>query len=221
MDAGQLVYEPAYEVGGDCFDYAINWPMLDVAVMDSMGHGLNSAILAGLAVGCYRHDRRHGRVLEAMHQELDATVKARYASREFITGQLAQLNVETGQLRWTNAGHPLPLHIRGGHVVATLECAPTLPWGLGAAGTQPEIAEVALEPGDAVLFYTDGVIEGKPSSGGGLGLEQLVDLVGQTASDQLTAEDIVRRVGRAVLEHHNDRLDDDATLLIVQWRGAV
>jgi serine phosphatase RsbU (regulator of sigma subunit) len=214
------ILEPAYEVGGDCFDYAINWPMLDVAVMDSMGHGLNSAILAGLAVGCYRHGRRHGRLLEAMHQELDATVKARYAGREFITGQLAQLNVETGHLRWTNAGHPLPLHIRGGHVVANLECAPTLPWGIGTAGTQPEVGEVALEPGDSVLFYTDGAIEGKPSSGGGFGLERLLDLVGQTASDLLSAEDIVRRVGRAVLEHHNDRLDDDATLLIVQWQGA-
>jgi serine phosphatase RsbU (regulator of sigma subunit) len=214
------ILEPAYEVGGDCFDYAINWPMLDVTLMDSMGHGLNSAILAGLAVGCYRHDRRHGRLLEAMHQELDAVVKTRYAGREFITGQLAQLNVETGQLRWTNAGHPLPLHIRSGHVLGNLECVPTLPWGLGAPGTQPEIAHVALEPGDSVLFYTDGAIEGKPSAGGGFGLERLIDLVGQTASDQLSAEDVVRRVGRAVLEHHNDRLDDDATLLIVQWQGA-
>jgi hypothetical protein len=214
------ILEPAYEVGGDCFDYAINWPMLDVTIMDSMGHGVNSAILAGLAVGCYRHDRRHGRPLDAMHQELDAVVKARYVGREFITGQLAQLNVETGQLRWTNAGHPLPLHIRGGRVLGSLECAPTLPWGLGAPGTHPEIAGIDLEPGDSVLFYTDGAIEGKPSSGGGYGLEQLIDLVGQTASDQLTAEDVVRRVGRSVLEHHNDRLDDDATLLIVQWQGA-
>jgi serine phosphatase RsbU (regulator of sigma subunit) len=214
------ILEPAYEVGGDCFDYAINWPVLDVALMDSMGHGLSSAILAGLAMGCYRHDRRHGRPLEGMHEELNATVKSRYEGREFITGQLAQLNVETGRMRWTNAGHPLPLHIRGGNVLGDIECAPTLPWGLGATGTQPGIAEIALEPGDSVLFYTDGAIEGKPSAGGGFGLERLVDLVGQTASDQLSAEDIVRRVGRAVLEHHSDRLDDDATLLIVQWQGS-
>jgi serine phosphatase RsbU (regulator of sigma subunit) len=123
-------------------------------------------------------------------------------------------------MRWTNAGHPLPLHIRGGHVVGDLECAPTLPWGLGATGTHPVVADVALEPGDSVLFYTDGAIEGKPSAGGGFGLERLTDLVGQTASNQMSAEDIVRRVGRAVLEHHSDRLDDDATLVIVQWQGA-
>jgi serine phosphatase RsbU (regulator of sigma subunit) len=211
--------EPAYEVGGDCFDYAINWPVLDIAVMDSMGHGLNSAILAGLAVGCYRHDRRHGRTMEAMHRELDETIKSHYAGAAFVTGQLAQLNVETGRMRWTNAGHPLPLHIRGGQVIGDFALRPTVPWGLGIRDDGPVVAEESLEPGDGVLFYTDGAIEGRASTGGGLGLERLVDLVGQTASDQLPAEEIVRQVGRAILEHHKSRLDDDATLLLVQWEG--
>jgi hypothetical protein len=200
--------EPAYEVGGDCFDYAINWPVLDIAVMDSMGHGLN-----------YRHDRRHGRTIEAMHRELDDTVTSRYDGAAFVTGQLAQLNVETGRLRWTNAGHPLPLHIRGGQVIGDLACRPTVPWGLGIRDDGPVIAEESLEPGDGILFYTDGAIEGRAASGGGLGLDRLVDLVGQTASDQLPAEEIVRQVGRAILEHHQSRLDDDATLLLVQWQG--
>ena len=211
--------EPAYEVGGDCFDYAINWPVLDIAVMDSMGHGLNSAILAGLAIGCYRHDRRHGRTMEAMHKELDETIKSRYEGAAFVTGQLAQLNVETGRMRWTNAGHPLPLHIRGGQVIGDFACGPTVPWGLGMREEGPDVAEESLEPGDGVLFYTDGAIEGRAATGGGLGLDRLVDLVGQTASDQLPAEEIVRQVGRAILEHHKSRLDDDATLLLVQWKG--
>jgi serine phosphatase RsbU (regulator of sigma subunit) len=209
--------EPAYEVGGDCFDYAINWPVLDIALMDSMGHGVNSAVLASLAVGCYRHDRRHGRSIVAMHQELDTTITSRYQHSAFVTGQLAQLNVETGRLRWSNAGHPLPLHVRGGRVIGDLACKPTLPWGLAAPDTEPMVAEDALEPGDSLLFYTDGAIEGRMSSG--FGLERLTDLVGQTASDQLSPEEIVRQVGRAILEHHHHRLDDDATLLIVQWAG--
>jgi serine phosphatase RsbU (regulator of sigma subunit) len=209
--------EPAYEVGGDCFDYAMNWPVLDIAIMDSMGHGLKSAILAGLAMGCYRHDRRHGRTLVAMHQELDATIEGYASGTEFVTGQLAQLNVETGELRWTNAGHPLPLHIRGGQVIDGLSCPPTLPWGLGRTANGPQIAESSLEPGDGLLFYTDGAIEGRASSGGGFGLERLIDLVGQAASDQLSAEEVVRHLGRSIVEHHNKGLDDDATLLLVQW----
>jgi hypothetical protein len=216
--AGQL--EPAYEVGGDCFDYAVNWPVLDVAIMDSMGHGLNSAMLAGLAVGCYRHDRRHGRTLPDMHRILESTIRDRYEGRGFVTGQLAQLNVETGHLRWTNAGHPLPLHIRGERVIGHLDCRPTLPWGLGRNEDPPTVAEVSLEPGDGLFFYTDGVIEGKGELGGGLGLERLMDLVGRSASDQLPPEEIVRLVDRAIVEHHNEKLDDDATLLMVQWNGS-
>jgi serine phosphatase RsbU (regulator of sigma subunit) len=211
--------EPAYEVGGDCFDYALNWPVLDIALMDSMGHGLDSAILAGLAVGCYRHDRRHGRTLEAMHQEMDSVVKSRYVGSAFVTGQLAQLNVETGRLRWTNAGHPLPLLVRGGQVIGDLACRPTVPWGIGIRNDGPTVAEESLEPGDSVLFYTDGVIEGKANVGGGLGLESLTDLVGRTASDQVSAEEIVRQIGRTVVTHHKGRLEDDATLLLVEWTG--
>jgi serine phosphatase RsbU (regulator of sigma subunit) len=52
-----------------------------------------------------------------------------------------------------------------------------------------------------------------------LGLDRLTDLVGRTASDQLSAEEIVRQVGRAIVEHHKSRLEDDATLLLVQWSG--
>jgi serine phosphatase RsbU (regulator of sigma subunit) len=215
--AGML--EPAYEVGGDCFDYTLNWPILDIAIMDSMGHGLDSAILAGLAIGCYRHDRRHGRALDAMHRELDSIISSTYRGSAFVTGQLAQLNVETGRVRWTNAGHPLPLHIRDGRVIGDIACTPTVPWGLGIRSGGPAIAEDDLEPGDRLLFYTDGAIEGRASAGGGFGLERLEDLVGQTASDQLSGEEIVRRVGQAIVDHHNLRLDDDATLLIVQWNG--
>ena len=145
--------EPAYEVGGDCFDYAVNGPLLDLAIMDSMGHGLNSAVLAGLALGCYRHDRRHGATLEVMHQRLASTL-ANFSDggEAFVTGQLAQLNMQTGHLHWTNAGHPPPLHIRDGKVIRQLVCEPTLPWGLEAGTTGPIVAVEALEPGDRVLF---------------------------------------------------------------------
>ncbi len=214
--------EPAYEVGGDSFDYAVNWPVLDVAIMDSMGHGLNSAILSGLAVGCYRHDRRHGRTLPDMHRALESTIRSRYQGdglKGFVTGQLVQLNVETGHLRWTNAGHPPPLHIRGDRVIGHLDCRPTLPWGLGKDGEEPTVADVSLEPGDGLFYYTDGAIDGRVESGGGFGLDRLTDLVGRSASDQLPAEEIVRLVVRSIVEHHNEELDDDATLLMVQWNG--
>ena len=183
------ILEPAYEVGGDCFDYSINWPVLDVALMDSMGHGVNSAILASLALGCYRHDRRHGKSLTAMHQELEATVRHHYGAGSSSPG-----NWRSSTSRPDCCSGPMPAipcrcisgAARSSEISA---CPPTLPWGLGAGVSQPVVAEISLEPGDAVLFYTDGVIEGRARSGGGFGLDRLVDVVGQNASDQIAAEE--------------------------------
>lgn len=212
--------EPAYDVGGDCFDYALNDSVFDLAVFDPVGHGVGSALIAALCVGSYRHDRRESASLDYMHAHLDEVMATEFRDYAFTTGQLARFDLDTGAMTWTNAGHPLPLLVRGGRVIKELECRPTPPWGLGALAMPHlpvSVATDALEPGDGVLFYTDGVIEAHPRGGEQFGVERLADLLGQHASDQLEPEEIVRRLVRAVLEHQHDQLADDATLVLFQW----
>jgi hypothetical protein len=213
--AGML--EPAYDIGGDCFDYALNGPYLDLAIMDSMGHGLRSAMVAALAAGCYRHDRREGRMLEHIHRNLDAAIVNACGDEAFVTGQIGRLELDTGALTWINAGHPLPLLVRHGQVVGSLAGRPALPWGLGPSDV--EVSTDALEPGDSVLLYTDGVTEARGHGREGFGASRLADLVGRHASDQLPVGLIVRLVTRAVLEYHGGELHDDATLLMIHWFG--
>ena len=65
--AGALIagaLEPAYDIAGDAFDYAINGADLHLAIFDGLGHGLGSTLLTGLAVGAYRHARRDGGIAE-------------------------------------------------------------------------------------------------------------------------------------------------------------
>jgi serine phosphatase RsbU (regulator of sigma subunit) len=50
--------EPAYEIGGDAFDYSVNGRLLDFTILDAMGHGLQAALLSTQAVGAYRYARR-------------------------------------------------------------------------------------------------------------------------------------------------------------------
>lgn len=213
--------EPAYEVGGDSFDYALNDAAFEVAVMDAMGHGLTSALIAALTVGSYRHDRREGRTLDRMHANLEAAM-AKQFPQAFATGQLARIDLATGAMTWSNAGHPLPMLIRNGQFISELHCPPTPPWGLGALSeyeSAPTATE-ALEPGDSVLFYTDGVTEARLHNGERFGVERLADLAGQHASDHLEPEEIVRLLARSVVEHQHDQLADDATLVLVQWHGS-
>jgi serine phosphatase RsbU (regulator of sigma subunit) len=209
--------EPAYEVGGDCLDYSLNGPVLDLALIDSMGHGVSSASMAALVIGCYRHGRREGRSLTHLHAAIDEQLTTRFSGEAFATGQLAQLEIETGILSIVNAGHPRPLLIRHGRVVKQLEAPISLPWGLGS-GTS-EIAQEALEPGDGLLFFTDGVVEARDASGVEFGIERLADVTGQCASDQLAPEEIVRKLVMGVLSHQGDSLRDDATVMLVEWHG--
>lgn len=210
--------EPAYDVGGDCFDYADNGPAFDVAIMDAMGHGLHSAVLANLAMGAYRHGRREGRSLVSMHETLATTLAEQYADASFVTGILARLDITTGELAWTNAGHPSPLLIRGGQVIGDLDDGRrTPPWGLSVGSPEPGSAR--LEPGDGVLFYTDGVIEARTATGEQFGVERLRDLAQHHASDLLRPEEIVRRLVLDVVEHQHHDLRDDATVVLVRWEG--
>ena len=213
--AGML--EPAYDVGGDCFDYALNGAHLDVAFMDSMGHGLRSAMIAALAVGSYRHDRREGRMLEHIHRNLDAAVASQCEGEGFVTGQIGRLDLNTGTLTWVNAGHPPPMMVRHGKVIGFLDGPPCLPWGLGPGDV--DVATSSLEPGDSIVFYTDGVIEARGHGLEAFGAGRLADLVAQHASDQLPVGLIVRFVTRAVLQYHGGRLHDDATVLMIHWPG--
>ena len=82
-DAGIL--EPAYGVAGDSFDYAINDNIVHLAVIDAMGHGLNAAILATLAISAYRHARRANVGLADLYGLMDAAIDGQFGPDQFVT----------------------------------------------------------------------------------------------------------------------------------------
>jgi hypothetical protein len=213
--------EPCYQVAGDTIDYAADDGRTRVAIFDGMGHGLESAQCAVLTVAAYRAARRSGRSLAESFADVDETLAAGMRGEIFTTAVLAELDTRTGTLRWLNAGHPPPLLLRGGHVVRALETEARPPLGLGDLVDAPpaEPAVEQLEPGDMVLLYTDGVTEARSPSGDFFGVDRLGDLVIRHLAGGLAAPETLRRVVRELLEHHDDQLTDDATLLMLQWRS--
>jgi serine phosphatase RsbU (regulator of sigma subunit) len=211
------VLEPAYDIAGDAFDYAVNGPDLHFAIIDGMGHGIGSTLLTGLAVGAYRHARRDGAPVADIHAAIDAALAGYYDDLSFATGIVGRLAAGSGRLEWSCAGHPRPLLLRGRNVVAELSCDPTLPFGLGDGAPEPGIEQ--LEPDDVVLLYTDGVVEARTPDGELFGLDRLADLLEREAASGRSAEEVLRRLVLAVLEHQAGGLRDDATLLLVQWTG--
>ena len=212
--AGRL--EPAYDIAGDAFDYAVGGDLLDFAIIDGMGHGIGSTLLTGLAVGAYRHARRNGTSILDIHTAIDEALTAQYDDDSFATGIVGRLALGTGRLEWSCAGHPPPLLLRGRKVVAELTSDPVLPFGLRG---RPTLSTTDLEPDDTLLLYTDGVTEARAADGELFGLDRLTDLLEQEAASGRPPEEILRRLVRALTEHQPEGLRDDATLLLVQWTG--
>lgn len=209
--------EPAYEIAGDAFDYALNDRHLDAGIFDGMGHGVGSTLLTTLAVGAYRHARRSGDGPGPVAAAIDSAVADQYGGEAFVTAVLVRLGLESGVMEWSNAGHPPPLLLRGRRVVRQLETPPMVPLGLGADRRSAAYEE--LEPGDSVLFYTDGVVEGRSAAGEEFGMERLIDHWEREATSGQPAEQTLRRLSQAVTSFGAGKLRDDATLLHVAWHG--
>jgi serine phosphatase RsbU (regulator of sigma subunit) len=115
-----------------------------------------------------------------------------------------------------SAGHPGGIVLRQGKVVKVLPAPTALPVALGDKRA-PVVAEEALEPGDQVLLYTDGIVEARSPQGEEFGIDRLTDFAVKAVADQLPPPETTRRLVHAILDHQDDRLQDDATVLLAEW----
>ncbi|MBE1485816.1 PP2C family protein-serine/threonine phosphatase [Plantactinospora soyae] len=211
------ILEPCYDIGGDVFDYALNGDLLSVALFDAVGHGTEASLLATLCLSAYRNARRCGLDLRDTARSVDKLIHA-HRPGTFASAVLAELDCATGALGLVVAGHPAPLLLRGGRLVRELPAPTALPLGLNYLSADgPRVVEEMLHPGDQLLLYTDGVIEARSETGEMFGIDRLVDLVTRALADGLPTPESMRRLVGAILRHQNDRLQDDATALFVEW----
>jgi hypothetical protein len=211
------VMEPYDQVGGDGYDYAVDADRAHLAIFDGVGHDLAAGLTTTLAVAATRNARRAGDGLVAAATHADQVIAGQAGTR-FVTALLADLELGIGRLRYLNAGHPPPVLLRHGKMVKILRSPVRVPLGLGhLARTAPQIGWEQLEPGDRLLLYTDGVTEARDAHGTEFGVDRLVDLAERHHHDGLPAPETLRRISRAVLEHQRGHLQDDATLLLLEW----
>jgi serine phosphatase RsbU (regulator of sigma subunit) len=221
--------EPAYEAGGDGFDYSLLGDHLHVSIFDALGHDLAAGLLASVAIAACRSTRRAGGSLAAIAARADDAIAGFFGEDRYVTALLCDLDLVTGLLTWIPCGHPPPLLIRGNRTVKELARTAQPPLGLadvyacqgkGAhdnAVSAPLCAE-RLEPGDRVLLYTDGVTEGRAADGTPFGLQRLADFIIRHSSALLPAPETMRRLNHAIAEYQHGRLLDDATAVLVEWQ---
>jgi serine phosphatase RsbU (regulator of sigma subunit) len=217
--------EPAYEAGGDAFDYSLLGDHLHVSVFDALGHDLAAGLLASVGIASCRSTRRAGGSLADIAAIADDAIAGFFRDDRFVTALLCDLDVTTGLLSWIPCGHPPPLLIRGDRTVGELTRPARPPLGLAALYRRRvrDDAEVApacterLEPGDRILLYTDGVTEGRAADGTPFDLERLSDLVIRHSAARLPAPELMRRLNHAIVGYQEGKLRDDATAVLIEW----
>jgi serine phosphatase RsbU (regulator of sigma subunit) len=214
------VLEPCYDVGGDAFDYAVNGQTLHAAIFDTVGHGIDSCALTSLTLNAYRNARRCGLDLVDTYRSIDKWVTAQFPS-SFVTAVLIELDTVQGRYRRICAGHPGELLLRRGRPVRSLPGPTAMPLGLAdLVDALPPVDEDALQPGDQLLLYTDGVVEARTADGEFFGLDRLADFLTRALSAQLSAPETLRRLIQAILEHQHEQLEDDASAVLITWPAA-
>lgn len=212
-EAGQFTLaawlEPAGNVGGDTFDFSLERDTLHLSMTDAMGHTVDASVLATVLVGALRNARRSGVGL-AEQTRLANTGLGDFVRRgEFVTGQVARIDLSTGIATIVNAGHPPPMRLRGDRVEpVALQVDP--PFGI-LAGAQYRVQPLPLEAGDRLMFVTDGMLDRMGDS---------VDIGALIAQGRdMHPREAVQHLIRAVLEATSGDLEDDATVLCLDWHG--
>ncbi len=211
-------FEPSAAIGGDYFDI-LELPderegdrgRLGVVIADVAGHGLSAGLRMAMLKAGLLTLVEEGKPARQLLPALDSLVR-NASDRVFVTASLSVIDVSTGVVEMTNAGHPPAYLLRNGEIEELLLAGSPL----GALGADYGFRRIELEPGDVMVWLSDGFIEAAGADGEVFGYERTIDSLKGSA-------DSARAVRDRILEDirvHTDGVgaEDDLTLVVMRYR---
>lgn len=210
------LFEPSAAIGGDYFDVLrLSETEIAVVIADVSGHGLSTGLRMAMIKAALLILIEETRDPDEILRRLDSVVRNN-KDRTFVTATLGIVDLARGVLQLTNAGHPPTYVVRGRQVQEIV--LPGSP--LGGLGHTYGHATVPLEPGDLVVWLSDGLIEAVDEAGEPFGYEAVVEALagGQAGQD---ASDVRDRLLSAIGRHVEGRPpSDDRTLVVMRYRSS-
>jgi Stage II sporulation protein E (SpoIIE) len=199
----------AADIGGDLYE-ALDTPYgVRVIIGDVRGKGLDAVRLASIVLGSYRHVAYERPDLRAIVADLDRAVARSVGDEDFVTAALVE--ERGGTLTIVNCGHPAPLLLRRGQVIALEPPATAPPLGFMPVA-QPRVER--LEPGDRLLLFTDGLGEARRDGEFFPTTDRAWRLLGHgTVGDGLAS------LETALIDWVHGQLDDDIAVVLLEYVG--
>jgi sigma-B regulation protein RsbU (phosphoserine phosphatase) len=206
-----VAWQPADGVGGDCFDTLAFGEVLGVSIADIAGKGLPAALLMSNLQAAVRAFAQENVSPASICGSVNRLLCRNMASGRFATFCYARIEPAAGRIVYSNAGHNPPFVLRGNGTFQPLT------EGGMVLGVFPdnhyEQAEIALNQGERVLFYTDGITEARSPEGEEYGEERLA--AAALAVRGASADAIKQAVLADVNLFTGGKFEDDATLIVV------
>ncbi len=206
------VLEPAYEVAGDLFEYALFDGAVWAYSFDGMGHGMEATLASVQVLAAVRNARRQGATLAEQMQRASAQLWEQYSGDRFVTGAACRID-PSGAVDVVNAGHE-PIRIVAAGAVTRLDLDVDVPLGVAEAPVYRTQRAAELAPGDGFVMFSDG-ISSQRSDGDDFGDDRLDDALARCWTD------IPLQTGHSVVRELLDfiatgRVDDDVTAVVVR-----
>lgn len=205
---------PAKAVGGDLFDFRIRDEKLYFCIGDVSGKGIPAALVMTVISSLFRTLSASEDSPLRIMKSINASISARNESMMFVTLFVGTLDLSTGVLQYTNAGHNAPIVLSGGEA-RLMPVDANIPVGVMADWSYT-LQETTLSPGTFLFLYTDGLTEATRSDGELFGEERVLAELsghGEDISTERVAADMTAAVNRFI---GNAEQSDDLTMLVMK-----
>jgi serine phosphatase RsbU (regulator of sigma subunit) len=204
--------EPAFEAGGDTFDYTVDEASTTITLTDAMGHGISASLVATLTLGVLRNQRRKSASMQDQVTAANKVLHERSHDDEYVTGVFVEVPSEPGPAFVISAGHPAPWRLRDGRA-ERLDVHQAFPVGMFV--DSPYVArELDLRPLDRLVLVSDGVIDTLETSSSSMP-QLLLD------GADLHPREVVQLLTSTVVSLQRGVPRDDATAVCIDWHGGV
>ena len=207
------------DVGGDYLDFfKVDDNSFSVLVGDVAGHGVGAAVIMAMAkaaiLGGGESLKSPAAILNQLHKMILATKTTK--QKKIMTFQYLHVNSETGENLYGNAGACSPILVRHSENMAEEIRMPGAALGAFKRAVYDEMA-LDFRPGDAIVFYTDGIVECKNKNGEMLGYDKLKNTLIQCWDSN--PETYYNNILKAYYEYvgENAEAGDDLTFVILSY----